>query len=316
MDTEAPASTATAEPDAPPSSDSIPEARIEQGREAPTIWEAAKIAREEFDRESPDSDEADQEAAPEPERTTPPEAAATQATPTPEARKTYTEEAALDRVLTLLSQNRLTELSPEARGRYQAIAKHAQEQAKEAAELQEFFTDKYVSMLALKEDDPDEYYRMLEDPEEGEDLLQFMKEYKRQHPDVSTANPRPSPRGLTEVELRQEIGNEYGTALFGALRALAEEKGVTNFEELQTKARGGASLMVETLSAAIDAQVATKVAKIRADERAAAEKEYAVKLNQRLPATPVHSAGRETAGGPRGVPSIREAAEIARREMR
>lgn len=316
MDTEAPASTATAEPDAPPSSDSIPEARIEQGREAPTIWEAAQIAREEFDRESPDSDEADQDTGTEPERTTSTETPAATTTPPSEARKTYTEEAALDRVLTLLSQNRLHELGPEAKGRYQAIAKHAQEQAKQEAELQEFFNEKYVSMLALKEDDPEEYARLIHDPEEGDDLYQFMREYSRQHPDVSTANPRPSPRGLTEVELRTEIGNEYGTALFGALRALAEEKGVTNFDELQTKAKGGASLMVQTLDAAINAQVETRIAKIRAEERAAAEKEFQVKLNQRLPATPVHSAGRESVGGFQGVPTIREAAEIARREMR
>lgn len=264
-----------------------------------SIREAAEIALRDSDTDSSDADsnEADVRSRG-PEKTEAPavdDKASGEAPATPTGKTFTSVQGAIDHVVSLISQGRIAELPPEVRGQIQRVQENAVSAAAEKAEQEAYFNSEYVSLLELRNDDPEAYLERIES-EEG--LADFVREYARQHPDVSLENPRPAPRGKSEADIRTETSNEMGLRLSASLRALADEHGVKNYEELTAQSQTtGAGMMVLVVDAAIKAGVEKQVEKIRAEERAAAEKEALVKLNMRMPSAPVSSGSRDATQG-------------------
>lgn len=265
---------------------------------------AMKLTRE--DDETPDSDEAGQSATDAPAGTASPDPAAAV------TQRLFSEQAAIDRALSLHRQGRTHELPPEVQGQIRKWEGEVLERAAADKAEDDAFLEVFVSNLALRESDPDEYLKLLDDPELGDDTRLFMREFAKAHPEVTLDNPQYTPRAKTPDELRVEFGNEIAERLNTSLRALAEEKGITNFDDIREKSRGNATLLTAVIDAGIEVGVAKKLDGIRKAERDAAVKEAMAAYGGRMPSLPISGNARAPQKQrPRDFGSIREAAEYA-----
>ena len=260
--------------------------------------EASRLSGGE-ERSTADSKEAEA-SAPDAEPEAPAEPASA-ATP-----RTFTEQSAFDRALTLHRQGRTHELPPEVQGQIrkwetEVLERKAQEDREESQ-----FLEMYVSYLAMKEEDPEGYIALL-DSADGDDIRLFMRSFAQHHPEVSLDNPRFTPREKTPDEIRAEVGVEMADRLQTSLRALADDYGVQNFDQLLAASRGQGTLLVSVMNEAIKVGTEKAIEKVRKEEREAARLEAMKEYGARMPELSVSGNARSARPSNEPPKTMREA---------
>lgn len=275
--------------------------------EAPlSIAEAFAAAKAELAGEPPAGDS--EEEAQEPQASAQPEPQSEQQ-PEPKGEPEKPAVSSLDRIRTLLEQERIAELSAEERGIVNRIRRSFEAEQKAEREYRE----SYVGLLTEKAVDPEAFAeKMLE----NDSLYNFFREYGKAHPEVTLENPNPAERVPTPDEVRGELREQYNTALNEVLRDTAREAGVDYdaiLKEAGTKLGSAINLLIERGS---EARIAREVEKRLAKERDALRIELQTEYASKTIIAP-----RQIGGGPVGPRAkdgpltFREAFEAAKEEL-
>lgn len=185
--------------------------------------------------------------------------------------KLYDERGALQRILQLRREGKVGELPPEAQGllrtleselRRTAVTEHQARQQEEAE-----FKDLYLSNLALREQDPAAYAKVVS---ERPELAIFMKAYADEHPEVTLDDPDARPR-KTEGQMVKEIAQQYGTGFEAMIDAIAADGGLDSeaIGKLKAEFRFGEhpdSMQLGTFGAKVITAVANVMAKSLAEK--------------------------------------------------
>lgn len=192
----------------------------------------------------------------------------------PGSRKRYDERGALQKILQLRRDGRLHELPPEAQGLVRKLEQELKQSAIREYEQQrqeeEQFRDFYLTHLAIRENDPAQYARLVSQRPE---LAIFMKSYEDAHPDVTLENPEGG-LGPSEERLRGELARQYGQGFELMIDAIAEDGGLPADAVAALKREFKFGEHPDSMNLAVfGAKVITALAEARAKELAAKEVE-------------------------------------------
>lgn len=178
-----------------------------------------------------------------------------------------TSQGAIDRILTLIKQGRIAELSPAEKGTVNALRQQIEHEQRQ----EEQFRELYLELELLKENDPAEFAKRVdEDPR----LVTFRQLYKRAHPDITLDNPQPKQK--PEHVIRDEVNSEWETHVMEAAKGIAKDAGVPEQKYAELAEKHGnalgtllASAVTEAVNTRVEKELSAQLEKAVAEERAA-----------------------------------------------
>lgn len=190
-----------------------------------------------------------------------------------------TTKGTLDRINSLVEQGRENELTPHERG----VLRRLRERVEQQHQQETRFRDLYLQFERMKTEDPEGWTKFLDDHQQPDKVLAFMRAYKRDHPEVSLDNPDARPQPSAE-QIRAQVEEEQTEALDGLVDQLAKAAGVE--EELPTlrkEADGRHGALISAITkTAIEKGVEKMRESVRREEREAAEREMQAKFAPRM----------------------------------
>lgn len=189
-----------------------------------------------------------------------------------------TTQGQLDRINSLVEQGRESELTPTERG----VLRRLRERVEQQHQQETRFRDMYLQFERMKED-PEAWTKFLDDHQQPDKVLAFMRAYKRDHPDVSLDNPDARPQPSAE-QIRAQVEEEQTEALEGLVDQLAKAAGVEDeLPSLRKEADGRHGALLSSITkTAIEKGVEKMRESVRREEREAAEREAQAKFAPRM----------------------------------
>lgn len=138
-------------------------------------------------------------------------------------------QGALRRAEALREQDRLDELSPTDRGQLDRYERGVIERHMEGLQQEQAFHKLYQDLEQARERDPGAFMRMIDEHPQGDDLLVFHRNYKREHPDVTATSafqyavPEAEQVDITSLATARGVSKERAEALKGDPGALIDE---------------------------------------------------------------------------------------------
>lgn len=220
----------------------------------------------------------------------------------------------LDRMMTLVRDGRIDDLSPEERGVFQALESTVKSKVLEEQRTEEVARNEYRKLVDLATNDP-EAWRDLMDRDEN--AYRFWRVAKEQFgPNVAARTP-------TEQEIRADVGSQYENVLRTSAQQMAADAGLSaeQIQALEKSSRGriGAFLQgvyEESVKQAVEKRIAEERPKIAAREREAAALEIRSSMQERPVVVPRAEGQPARAGAAKPGPyTFRDAFVEAREEL-
>lgn len=226
-------------------------------------------------------------------------------------------ESELDRIYAHIRNGTIDRLPPQLRGRAAAIQREIAEAARREYEEEQQATaalrQRFVELEALRQDDPEEFNRLMWETPESETYREFYEMMRREFPDLAPDSPVAAQRVDVERAKSEALTQVFSDMLTAVQQATKLEP--EDFDAIRSQAAGPWEFLAEAVNRAVAKAIEKERAKIREEEgkavRYEVQKDY-LSGNVVVPRSlPQHVAQAGTSGPL----SMREAFELARRNM-
>lgn len=188
------------------------------------------------------------------------------------AAKPASDSQALDRIHEAIRTGRVDALEPELRGRAKAIVAETVRQHVEETQTMSGLHDLFLQLEATRQEDPEEFNRLMWNDAQSADRRAFYDEYRREYPNVTLETPDARQVAPTPEAVKHTTAVEIFNDLDQAVGAMAKEAGIApaRVAELRSGAQGPWGYLSSVYTEAVNTAAEAKRAQIRAEERQAA----------------------------------------------